>query len=110
MFIEYITLDHTRPCLAEPGKLIVVGKPSRAIDAALPLLNAILPNVTLAPHASAGVGYNPRSSALVLRRKPGFITLLADKIYITQVYVKLHPVIHPGSKDWRDAKRIATIT
>jgi ArsR family metal-binding transcriptional regulator len=76
MFVEYITLDHTRPCLAEPGKIIVVGKPSRAIDGALPLLNAILPNV---------VSYNPRASSLVLRRKPGFITLLAEAIYITQV-------------------------
>lgn len=76
MFVEYITLDHTRPCLAEPGKLVVVGKPSRPIDAILPLLNALLPNV---------ISYNPRASALVLRRKPGFITLLADMLYITQV-------------------------
>jgi ArsR family metal-binding transcriptional regulator len=76
MFVEYITLDHTRSCLAEPGKIVVVGKPSRPIDAVLPLLNALLPNV---------ISYNPRASALVLRRKPGFITLLADTIYITQV-------------------------
>ncbi len=76
MFVEYITLDHTRPCLAEPGKIIVVGTPSRPIDAVLPLLNAMLPNV---------ISYNPRASALVLRRKPGFLTLLADRIYITQV-------------------------
>ncbi len=75
-FVDYITLDHTRPCLAEPGKLVVVGKPSRAVDAVLPLLNAMLPNV---------ISYNPRASALVLRRKPGFITLLADTLYITQV-------------------------
>lgn len=76
MFVEYITLDHTRACFAEPGKIVVVGKPSRPIDAVLPLLNSMLPNVT---------SYNPRASALVLRRKPGFITLLADTIYITQV-------------------------
>jgi len=76
MFIEYISLDHTRPCLAEPGKIIVVGKPSCAIDAVLPLLNAILPNV---------ISYNPRAPALVLRRKPGFITLLANQVFITQV-------------------------
>lgn len=76
MLVEYVTLDHTRPCLAEPGKIVVVGKPSRPIDAVLPLLNALLPNV---------ISYNPRSSALVLRRKPGFITLLADTIIITQV-------------------------
>ena len=76
MFIEYITLDHTRPCLAEPGKIIVAGKPSRPIDAVFPLLNAMLPNV---------ISYNPRAPVLVLRRKPGFITLLANTIYITQV-------------------------
>ncbi len=76
MFVEYITLDHTRPCLAEPGKIIIVGKPSRAIDGVLPLLNAILPNV---------ISYNPRASALVLRRKPGFITLMQDTVYVTQV-------------------------
>ncbi len=76
MFVEYITLDHTRPCLAEPGKIIIVGKPSRAIDAVLPLLNAMLPNV---------ISYTPRTSTLVLRRKPGFITLRHDTVYITQV-------------------------
>lgn len=76
MFVEFITLDHTRPCLAESGKLVVVGKPSRSIEAVLPLLNAMLPNV---------ISYNPRASALVLRRKPGFITLIADGVYITQV-------------------------
>lgn len=76
MFVDYISLDHTRPCLAETQKIVVVGKPSRPIDAVLPLLNAMLPNV---------VSYNPRASALVLRRKPGFITLLADTLYITQV-------------------------
>ncbi len=76
MFVEYITLDHTRPCFAEPGKIVIVGKLSRSIDAVLPLLNAMLPNV---------ISYNPRASALVLRRKPGFITLLADTLYITQV-------------------------
>ncbi len=76
MFVEYITLDHTRACIAEPGKIVVVGKPSRPIDAVFPLLNAMLPNV---------ISYNPRASALVLRRKPGFITLLAEVIFITQV-------------------------
>jgi ArsR family metal-binding transcriptional regulator len=76
VLIEYIRLDHTRPCLAEPGKIIVVGKPSCPIDVVLPLLNAILPNV---------ISFNPRASALVLRRKPGFITLMPDMIIITQV-------------------------
>jgi ArsR family metal-binding transcriptional regulator len=76
MFVGYITLDHTRPCLAEPGKIVVVGIPSGPIDAVFPLLNAMLPNV---------ISYNPRASVLVLRRKPGFISLLADILFITQV-------------------------
>ena len=76
MLVEYISLDHTRPCLAEPGKIIVVGKPASTIDAVLPLLNALLPNV---------ISYNPRVPALVLRRKPGFITLTPNTVYITQV-------------------------
>lgn len=76
MFVDYVTLDDARPCLAEPGKIVVVGKPSQPIEGVMPLLNAMLPNV---------ISYNPRASALVLRRRPGFITLLADRIYITQV-------------------------
>ncbi len=76
MFVDYITLDHTRACIAEPGKLVIVGKPSGPIDAAFPLLNAMLPNV---------ISYNPRAGALMLRRRPGFITLLPDTVYITQV-------------------------
>jgi ArsR family metal-binding transcriptional regulator len=76
VFVEYITLDHTRACIAEPGKIVIAGRPSRPIDAVFPLLNAMLPNV---------ISYNPRASVLVLRRKPGFITLLADALYITQV-------------------------
>ena len=76
MFIEYITFDHTRPCIADAGKIVVAGRPSCAIDPVFPLLNAVLPNV---------ISYNPRASTLVLRRKPGFITLLASEIFITQV-------------------------
>ena len=76
MFVEYITFDHTRPCIADSGKIVVAGRPSCAIDAVFPLLNAVLPNV---------ISYNPRASTLVLRRKPGFITLLAGEIFITQV-------------------------
>ncbi len=76
MFVEFITLDDTRPCIADPGKVVVVGKPARPIDAVLPLLNAMMPNV---------ISYNPRGSSLVLRRKPGFITLLPNEVFITQV-------------------------
>ncbi len=76
MFVDFITLDDTRPCIADPGKMVVVGKPARAIDSVLPLLNAMLPNV---------ISYNPRGSSLVLRRQPGFITLLPNEVFITQV-------------------------
>ncbi len=76
MFVDFITLDDTRPCIADPGKIVVVGRPARAIDPVLPLLNAMLPNV---------ISYNPRGGSLVLRRQPGFITLLPNEVYITQV-------------------------
>src|SRR5512143_1165573 len=76
MFVDFITLDDTRPCIADPGKVVVVGKPACPIDAVLPLLNAMMPNV---------ISYNPRGGSLVLRRKPGFITLLPNEVFITQV-------------------------
>jgi ArsR family metal-binding transcriptional regulator len=63
------------PCLAEPGKIIVVGKPSRPLDEVLPYL-ASLPNV---------IAYNPETGTLTFRRQPGFLTLYPDKVYITQV-------------------------
>lgn len=57
-----ITLTRTLPCLADPGKIIVIGETDAAIDGVLPLLNAILPNV---------VSYHPFSGVMTLRRKPG---------------------------------------
>lgn len=75
MFLESITLTRTLPCLAEPGRIIVVGRPSRPLDDVLPYL-AALPNV---------IAFNPSSVALTLRRQPGFLTLYSDKVFITQV-------------------------
>ena len=75
MFLESITLIKILPCLAEPGKIIVIGDPSRKLDAVLPYL-ATLPNV---------ISYNPESCTLTLRRQPGFISLYSDKAYITKV-------------------------
>ncbi|NJD57949.1 MAG: hypothetical protein C3F13_16900 [Anaerolineales bacterium] len=75
MFLEAITLVKTLPCLAEPGKIIVIGVPSRKLDDVLPYL-ATLPNV---------ISYNPDSCTLTLRRQPGFITLYSEKAYITKV-------------------------
>ena len=36
-----ITLIRTLPCLADPGKIIIIGETDAAIDGVLPLLNAI---------------------------------------------------------------------
>jgi len=68
-------LTKTLPCLAEPGKVIVVGRPSRSLDAALPYL-AALPDV---------IAFNPETCTLTFRRPCGFLTLYADRVYITQV-------------------------
>jgi len=76
MLVNAIKLTRTYPCLAEPGKIVVVGEPDATLDGVLPLLNALLPNV---------VSYNPLGSAMTLRRKPGLITLYSHKVTITQV-------------------------
>lgn len=75
MYLESIILVKTLPCLAEPGKIIVIGEPSQKLDDILPYL-ATLPNV---------ISYNPASCTLTLRRQPGFISLYSEKAYITQV-------------------------
>jgi len=75
-FIDRLTLIQTLPCLAEPGKIIVVGRPSRPLAGVLPYVNAVLPNV---------LAYSPTAATMTLRRQPGFITLYPDKVYITQV-------------------------
>lgn len=74
--VRAITLIRTLPCLADPGKIIVIGETDAAIDGVLPLLNAILPNI---------VSYHPFSGVMTLRRRPGLITLYPDKVMITQV-------------------------
>ncbi len=74
--IESIALVRTMPCLAEPGKIVVVGRPNRPIAEVEPFLNALLPNV---------ITYNPQAGVMALRRKPGFITLYPDQVMITQV-------------------------
>lgn len=71
-----ISLIRSLPCLADPGKIIVIGETDAAIDGVLPLLNAILPNV---------VSYHPFSGVMTLRRRPGLITFYPDKVMITQV-------------------------
>jgi ArsR family metal-binding transcriptional regulator len=75
MYLESITLTKTLPCLAEPGKIIVVGEPSQPLGEVLPYM-ATLPSI---------IAYNPSAQVLTFRRQPGFLTLYADKVYITQV-------------------------
>lgn len=75
MFIDAIALTRTLPCLAAPGKIIVIGRPNRSLNEVLPYL-AALPGV---------IAYNPDTPSLTFRRQAGFLTLNGDRIYITQV-------------------------
>ncbi len=75
MYLESIQLKTTRACLAEPGKIIIVGTPSRSLDQVLPFL-ANLPGV---------IGYKPDMNVLTFRRKTGFMTLYAEEVIFTQV-------------------------
>ncbi len=74
MYLDSIALTRILPCLAEPGKIIVIGKPNRSLDDVLPYL-ATLPNV---------IAYHPDAHTLTLRRQPGFISLDSERVYITQ--------------------------
>jgi len=75
MYLDSIALTKTLPCLAEPGKIIVIGTPSRSLSDTLPYL-ATLPGV---------IAWNPHTLTLTFRRQPGFMTLNTEKVYITQV-------------------------
>ncbi len=75
MHLESITLKSTRNCLAEPGKIVVIGEPSIPLAYVLPYL-ANLPGV---------LGYKPDVPALTFRRKPGFLTIYTDEVVFTQV-------------------------
>ena len=75
MYLDSIALTRTLPCLAEPGRIIVIGRPNRSLDEVLPYL-ATLPGI---------IAYNPDALTLTFRRPAGFMTLYADRVYITQV-------------------------
>lgn len=75
IYLDGIALTRTYPCLAERGKIVVVGRPSRSLAEVLPYL-ATLPGV---------VAYNPERPALTFRRQPGLLTLYAERITFTQV-------------------------
>ncbi len=74
-FLDAITLTRTLPCLAEPGKIIVIGRPSHPLDEVIPYL-ATLPSI---------IAYNPEQCTLTFRRQPGFLAIQRDQVYITQV-------------------------
>jgi len=74
-YLDSVTLTKTLPCLAEPGRIIVIGKPNRLLDEVLPYL-ATLPGI---------IAWNPQALTLTFRRPHGFMTLYNDKVYITQV-------------------------
>jgi ArsR family metal-binding transcriptional regulator len=74
-YLGSITLTRTLPCLAEPGKIIVIGRPVQTLEEVLPYL-ATLPGV---------IAYNPDQCTLTFRRQPGFLTVQRDQVYITQV-------------------------
>jgi ArsR family metal-binding transcriptional regulator len=75
-FLDALMLTKTLPCLADPGKCIVIGRPSRNLDGVLPLVAAVAPNI---------IAFNPAAGTLTLRRQPGFITFYPDRVMITQV-------------------------
>jgi ArsR family metal-binding transcriptional regulator len=75
MYLDSISLMRTTPCLAEPGKIIVTGKPARSLAGVIPFL-AALPDV---------IAYNPETLSLTFRRRTGFMTLYPDRVYITKV-------------------------
>jgi ArsR family metal-binding transcriptional regulator len=74
-YLGSIALERTQPCLADPARMIVVGRPSRELSPVLPYL-AGLPNV---------LSWNPNVPSVTLRRAEGFITLTTQEVLITQV-------------------------
>jgi ArsR family metal-binding transcriptional regulator len=75
MYLASISLTKTLPCLAEPGRIIAIGKPDRSLQDVLPYL-ATLPGI---------IAWNPERPTLTFRRTRGFMTLYEGQVYITQV-------------------------
>ena len=76
LYLDSLALIRTLPCLAEPGRIIVIAQPSRSLDEVLPLVAATAPTL---------IAFNPQALTLTLRRQPGFITFYRDQVIITQV-------------------------
>jgi ArsR family metal-binding transcriptional regulator len=104
-YLESITLTRILPCLAEPGKIIVIGKPNRDLDEIIPYL-ATLPGV---------IAYNPETRTLTFRRQPGFMTLYPDKVYITQVkdteegLELLHALVEAINATWEQRAELVAV-
>lgn len=75
VYLDHIALQETQPCLAEPGKIIVTGRPDRSLDRVLPYL-ASLPSM---------ISFNPDTLSLTMRRSPGLISIYPDRVSITHV-------------------------
>jgi ArsR family metal-binding transcriptional regulator len=75
MYLDAISLWKTTACLAEPGKLVIYGRPTRSLEQVIPYL-ATLPDV---------IAYDPQACILTFRRRAGFLTLYPGRLFITQV-------------------------
>jgi ArsR family metal-binding transcriptional regulator len=106
MFLDTISLIKTLPCLAEPGKIIVIGEPSRTLEGIIPYL-ATLPGV---------IAYNPETLTLTFRRQAGFMTLYPDKVYITQIedagvgLVLLNGLVEAINATWENRSQLVAMT
>jgi len=105
-YLTSIALIKTLPCLADPGKIIVVGKPDRSLNEVIPYL-ATLPGI---------IAYNPETCTLTFRRQAGFMTLYPEKVYITQVkdtgegLVLLKGLVDAINATWENRAQLVAIT
>ncbi len=106
MFLQAIALVKILPCLAEPGKIIVIGAPDRSLEEVIPYL-ATLPDI---------IAYNPETCTLTFRRPHGFMTLYAHRVTITQVddtehgIVLLDDIKDAINATWEHRSELTTIT
>jgi ArsR family metal-binding transcriptional regulator len=105
-YLESISLTKTLPCLAEPGKIIVIGQPNRVLAEVIPYL-ATLPGV---------IAFNPETLTLTFRRPRGFMTLYPEKVYITQVIDSqeglelLAALVEAVNATWENRAELVAIT
>ncbi len=106
MYLSGISLIRTYPFLAEPGKIIVDGKPARFLNDVIPYL-ATLPGV---------IAYNPDTPSLSFRRQSGFMTLYGHRVTITQVrdadegLVLLAALTEAINATWDNRRELTAVT